>query len=119
MIEKRYEYTISDEKKIEKIVSNKFVAINHMILGKDDRLPLHNANSDVQMLVTRGTITLKLNNQDEHNYDVGSILEIPMGTRMNVFNKGENVTEIFVIKAPSPEYYQELVENETVNGSVE
>jgi quercetin dioxygenase-like cupin family protein len=110
MIEKKYEYTIGEDKTIERIVNTKFSAINHMILKHADGLPLHKANSDVHMIVVRGEISLKLNEQEVHSYPTGSILEIPYGTHMNVYNDGDEITEIFVVKAPAPEYYKELVE---------
>ncbi len=109
MIEKRYEYTVGDDKTIEKVVNTKYCAINHMILNKGEGLPVHKANSNVHMIVVRGTISLKLDEQDMHDYKKGSILEIPFGTQMNVFNSYDETTEIFVVKAPAPEYYKELV----------
>lgn len=109
MVEKRYEFTRSDEKVIEKIVDVKYAMINHMILNKEDRLPVHNANSNVHMIVVRGVISLKLDEQEVHDYEAGSILEIPYGTKMDVFNSGEETVELFVVKAPSPAYYKKLV----------
>lgn len=102
MIEIKYDFTVTDKKKIEKVLEDNRIGINHMVLGKGDSLPLHNANSNVYMTVVRGRISLKLNDQVQNDYDKGSILVIPMGTLMNVFNEGEEVAEIFVIKSPSP-----------------
>lgn len=111
MTEKRYEYTLSDEKTIEMVVNTKFCAINHMILNKEERLPVHKANSNVHMIVVRGRISLKLNDQEVHRYSKGSILEIPYGTKMDVFNNDKDIAELFVVKAPSPQYYKELIGN--------
>jgi quercetin dioxygenase-like cupin family protein len=111
MVEKRYEFTRSDEKVIEKIVDTKFAMINHMILGTGDRLPIHNANSNVHMIVVHGEISLKLDEQDVNKYEAGSILEIPYGTKMDVYNEGTDTVELFVVKAPTPAFYNSLVKD--------
>ncbi len=102
MIEKNYKYTIADTKKIEKLVADENVHINHMILPKGDALPLHMSNSNVYMTVMRGTISLILDDQEQHDYEVGSILNIPNKTKMNVSNTNDPVAEILVVKAPAP-----------------
>lgn len=102
MIENQYHYAISNEKVIEKIIEDDNLAINHMVLRKSEALPEHYSNSNVYMIVARGRVTLRLNDQEEHAYPAGSIINIPYKTKMNVFNDHEEVMEIFVVKAPSP-----------------
>ncbi len=102
MVEKAVPFTLTDSKVIERVVSTEHVDINHMVLNRGDALPEHNANSHVQMIVVRGTITLRLDQQEPHAYEAGQIIAIPFGTRMNVANAHEPVAEIFVVKAPSP-----------------
>ena len=102
MIEKNYKYAIADTKTIEKLVADENVHINHMILAKDDCLPLHMSNSNVYMTVMRGTISLTLDEQERHDYGVGNILNISNNTKMNVCNNDEPVAEILVVKAPAP-----------------
>ena len=48
------------------------MGINHMVLGKSDVLPEHYSNSNVYMIVIRGQVTLRLNEQEEHVYPSGS-----------------------------------------------
>lgn len=105
MIEKSYEYAVSDNKHIEKLIDVDPVMINHMILTKDDFVPNHHANSLVHMIVVRGTLTLQLEEQDPHHYPKGNIVNIPFGTFMKVRNEHEDVCEFFVVKAPSPRVY--------------
>ncbi len=105
MIEKRYEFTFSDSKIIERVVSDDNVDINHMILLKGDALAEHYTNSNVYMIVARGKISLQLDTQDEHTYPAGSIIAIPYKTKMNVRNNHEEVSEFFVVKAPSPKMF--------------
>lgn len=106
MVEKQYLFQHANSKLIEKIVDDENVNINHMVLPKGEALPEHYSNSNVYMLVIRGNITLKLNDQEEHVYSSGNILNIPYNTRMNVFNQDDETAEIFVVKAPSPKFYK-------------
>lgn len=102
MLEEKRSFTIANTKIIEKLIEDENVAINHMILQKDDFLPEHYSNSNVYMIVIRGNITLRLDEQDEHCYPFGSIILIPFKTKMNVLNQEDEVAEIFVVKSPSP-----------------
>ncbi len=74
-----------------------------MVLNKTEALPVHEANSHVQMIVARGTLSISLAEQDTHVYEAGSILNIPFGTKMFVRNEHEPVLELFVVKAPTSE----------------
>ena len=106
MVERLYNFTLTDEKMIERVLEDDNVGINHMVLPKGAALPEHYSNSNVYMLVTRGQVTLKLDEQDEHYYPAGSIINIPYKTKMNVFNQNEEIVELFVIKAPSPKHFR-------------
>ncbi len=57
------------------------------------------------MKVLRGTLSIQLDEQDDHNYVKGNILEIPFKTKMNVRNKNDETLELLVIKAPAPKNY--------------
>lgn len=102
MVEKLFSFTQTDEKVIERIISDENLDLNHMVLRKLEALPQHYSNSNVYMLVIRGTITLQLDEQKAHDYPQGSIITIPYKTKMNVSNQAEEVLEFFVVKAPSP-----------------
>ncbi len=102
MIEKQYAYTLGNDKVIERIVEDDNVAINHMILGPSEALPEHNANSNVHLIIIRGQLTIRLDDQAEHQYPMGSILAIPFKTQMNLSNQSSGQLEFFVVKAPSP-----------------
>jgi len=106
MIEKVYDYKEVDEKVIEKIVNDKNVALNHMVLSKGDSLPEHYSNSNVYMIIVRGIMTLKLGDQEAHKYSKGNIMNIPYKIKMNVSNEDEEVLEFFVVKAPNPKDYK-------------
>lgn len=102
MVEKQYLCTKSDTKVIERILEDDNAAINHMILPKGAALPEHFANSNVYMIVARGTVTLHLDDQPDHEYMAPSIITIPYKTKMNVCNNQDDVLELFVVKAPGP-----------------
>ncbi len=106
MINKAYKYTLTEEKTIEKIVSDDVVMINHMVLPQGDCLSVHKANSNVYMIVARGTVTLELDKTAPEKFSKGSIINIDYGTLMSVCNKDSEVLELFVIKAPGPSHYQ-------------
>jgi quercetin dioxygenase-like cupin family protein len=107
MIEKVYKYQKIDEKVIERIVDDDNVALNHMVLTKNTGLPEHYSNSNVYMIIVRGTMTLKLNDQKPHKYSTGDIINIPYNTKMNVNNLDEEVLEFFVVKSPNPRHYKD------------
>lgn len=102
MIEKVFKFNKGKQKIVEKIINDENIHLNHMIFSKGDGLPKHNANSNVYMIVTRGILSLQLNNQNVIKYEEGSILNIPYKTLMNVTNMDDETLEIFVIKAPNP-----------------
>lgn len=104
---KTYEFTkVKNEKTIEVIVNDNVAMINHMILPEGDRLPLHNANSNVYMIVTGGEVTLELNESEPVTHEKGTIINIEYGILMNVYNAGSEILELFVVKAPGPASYK-------------
>ncbi|MFO7886684.1 MAG: cupin domain-containing protein [Eubacteriales bacterium] len=105
LIEKDFNFSSGDSKLIEKIISDGNVDLNHMIFPKNEGLPVHNANSNVYMIVIRGQLTLQLDDQEPHKYARGKIINIPYSTKMDVGNNDDEVLEIFVVKAPSPFNY--------------
>ena len=106
MIETLYAYTRTDSKIVERIIDDDHVNINHMVLRKGEALPEHFSNSNVYMIVCRGTLSLKLAGQETHTYPVGSIINIPYNIKMNVSNQDEATLDFFVVKAPSPKNYK-------------
>ncbi len=57
------------------------------------------------MIVIRGVMTLRLNEQAPHDYIKGDIANIPYNTKMNVCNQEEEILEFFVVKSPNPKNY--------------
>ncbi len=105
MIEDKFLFQSVKSKVIERIIDDENLNINHMVLPKGDSLPEHYSNSNVYMIVTSGNIILRLDEQEEHIYPSGSILKIPYKTKMNIYNGHDEILEFFVVKAPSPKFY--------------
>ena len=106
MIEKVYNFSTTDSKNIEKLIDDEPVLINHMVLPKGEGLPEHYSNSNVYMIIVRGTLTLKLDDQSSEDYLGGQIINIPYNTKMNIMNNHESVLEFFVVKAPNPSIFR-------------
>lgn len=102
MIEQIYKFSTKDEKAIEKVIMDENIHYIHMVFNKNEGLPEHFSNSKVYMTVVRGTLSIGLNGQAIHEYDRGTLLKIPVNTKMDVKNLNENVLELIVVKAPAP-----------------
>lgn len=100
MIEKVYNLTDSNKMVAEKIVLNEHIQYIHFIFNKGEGRPEHFANGTLYMTVIRGTVSLQLDDQEEKKYPKGSIINIPLNTKMNVRNKDEEVLEVIVVKLP-------------------
>jgi quercetin dioxygenase-like cupin family protein len=107
MLEKKYKYSNTDLKVIEKIVDDENLNINHMVLTKGTNLPEHFSNSNVYMIIVRGFMNLQLNDEPSNRYAKGDIINIPYNTKMNVSNFDEDILEFFVVKSPNPKNYKE------------
>jgi quercetin dioxygenase-like cupin family protein len=106
MIEKNYKYLVTNEKVIEKIVDDENMHLNHMVLVKNTGLPEHFSNSNVYMIIVKGEMNIKLNDEEAQIYTKGDILNIPYNTKMNVNNFQEETLEFFVVKTPNPKDYR-------------
>lgn len=102
MIEQVFNLSRGNEKTVEKVVFDENVNYLHMIFNQEEGLPVHFSNSNVYMTVIRGCLSIKLDNQPIHEYEAGTLLKIPIQTKMDVKNLHPNILEIIVVKAPAP-----------------
>ena len=102
MIETVYQISRLNERTIEKVIQDENLHYMHMIFNKDEGLPEHFSNSNVYMTVLMGKLSIALNDQKIHEYDAGSVLKIPLNTKMNVKNLNKDILELIIIKAPAP-----------------
>ncbi len=103
MIEKVFELEYSQEKMVQKVIYDENIHYLHMLFNKKEGLPEHFSNSNVYMTVLKGILSIRLDDQDVHEYEAGSLLKIPRGTKMNVNNLHDDQLELIVVKAPAPE----------------
>lgn len=102
MIEQIYRITIGNDRTIEKVIQDENLHYIHMILNKNEGLPVHFSNSTVYMTVLRGILSIGLNEQEPHEYSAGTVLKIPFNTKMDAKNLHDATLEFIVIKAPAP-----------------
>lgn len=102
MIEQVLKFSTGDEKAVERVVFDENIHYLHMVFNQGEGLPEHYSNSNVYMTVIRGTLSIGLNEQDIHEYGAGTLLKIPVNTKMNVKNLGSATLELIVVKAPAP-----------------
>ena len=102
MIEQIFKMSTGDEKAVERVIQDENIHYIHMVFNKDEGLPEHFSNSNVYMTVVRGTLSIGLNDQEVHQYAKGTLLKIPVNTKMNVKNSSNNILELIVVKAPAP-----------------
>lgn len=102
MIEKVYKISTGNEKIVEKIIDDENINYIHMVFNKGEGLPEHFSNSNVYMTVIRGILDIGLDEQSIIKYNKGTLLKIPVNTKMNVKNLDEEVLELIVVKAPAP-----------------
>ncbi len=96
-----YAFSRKDSFVIEKLVDEDEVMINHMVLGQGDEIPRHEANSNVHLLVLRGSMKLTLG-EETSAHEGGQIVQIPFQTPMHIVNESTDTLEFFVVKSPSP-----------------
>lgn len=103
MIEQVFPLTPSDARLIEKVITDDNVHYLHMVLPEGEGLPEHTTNAPVYMTVLKGRLSLRLAEQEAHEYWEGTVLKIPMNTRMHARNLSAGLLELTVVKAPAPQ----------------
>lgn len=103
MIEQIFKLTQTNEKIVEKIILDENINYIHMVFNNGEGLPEHYSNAPVYMTVLRGTLTIGLDDGQVNIYEAGTLLKIPVDTKMNVGNKHKETLELIVVKSPSPQ----------------
>jgi quercetin dioxygenase-like cupin family protein len=102
MTEEVFKFTVTDEKTIEKVITDENIHYIHMVLGKGEGFPEHNANANVYMSVVRGRLSIEIEGGGVREYERGSVLKIPFGSRMKGENRDDDTMELIIVKAPAP-----------------
>ena len=102
MVEQEFKLSRGNEKAVEKVIFDDNVHYLHMVFNQNEGLPEHFSNSNVYMTVVRGKLSIGLDEQEIHEYEEGTLLKIPVNTKMNVKNLSPNTLELIIVKAPAP-----------------
>lgn len=102
MNEERFSYTQTDDLTLERIIDDERVNINHIVVPPGECVPVHVSNSWVHKIVVRGTLSLSLEDKPFNDHPVGSIVAVPFDHKMDIRNRGTEVLEFFIVKAPNP-----------------
>ena len=102
MVEQIFKLSMGNEKAIEKVIFDDNLHYLHMVFNQSEGLPEHFSNSNVYMTVIRGKLSIELDNKEVHVYEAGTLLVIPINTKMNVKNLHPETLELIVVKAPAP-----------------
>jgi quercetin dioxygenase-like cupin family protein len=106
MIEKLYQFTLTDANIIERIVDDEYVNINHVVLEGNEALPEHFSNSNVYLVVIKGSLAGRFADQEEKEFLAGSIVHVPFNTKMNIRNKNDDPLGLIIFKAPHPRLFE-------------
>lgn len=102
MIEKSYKLGAPDGHKVEKILFDENMNYIHLVLEAGQDMPEHYSNANVYLTILKGTIAIKLEEQEYHEYEAYHMLTVPFNTKMHFKNAGEAILEILIFKAPAP-----------------
>lgn len=102
MAEEVFKFTVTDEKTIEKVIMDGNIHYIHMVFGKGEGFPEHNANAAVYMSVIRGRLSIEIGGGVVREYERGSVLKIPFGSKMKGGNRDSDTLELIIVKAPAP-----------------
>ena len=80
-------------------VSDSNIANNPIILQQLESLPDIYSTQKIYMIIVLGRIALKLNDQEEHVYSTGSVIDIASRTKMNITNLSADKMAVLVLKA--------------------
>ena len=84
-----------------KVTDEKYVQIMQIALKPNQNVPQHKANSNVNLLVLKGIISINLDGID-HHIEKGDLLPVKFQTTMNIKNAGQEDATFLVIKTPNP-----------------
>jgi len=83
------------------VIDKKHLLIMQIALKPGQKVPQHNANSNVNLLILKGMITVNLSGTDNQAKE-GALLPVAYQTPMTIINNGETNATFLVIKTPNP-----------------
>jgi quercetin dioxygenase-like cupin family protein len=85
-----------------KLVDEKYLLVMQVALESGQGVPQHNANSNVHILVIRGSIDIDLEGMVTKALE-GDMVRVKFGTPMRIDNSSKERATFLVIKTPHPD----------------
>lgn len=98
MIEKLFKYSLTDKDLFENIISDDNLKLNHVVIESGKIFPRHKTDAEVYIIILKGELSIEIGDQDEKRFGVGDVINIPFGIDSTLGNKGDEITEVFVVK---------------------
>ena len=99
MIEKVSEYNIQQSEALRNLETNDSFILNHVVIDPGQSFPAHVTEHDVYIIIAKGQVSIKINDQSLHNYKSGNMISFPKGVVSGISNNSESQTELFVVKS--------------------
>lgn len=88
------------------VINMDALLIMQIALLSGQKVPEHEANSDVCLNVIKGSIVFK-SESEELVIKEGELLQVEFGTKMNISNQSKDSASFLVLKTPHPAYYKQ------------
>lgn len=98
MIEKLYKYSLTDKDLFENVISDDNLKLNHVIIESGKVFPRHKTDAQVYIIILKGELSIEIGDQEEKRFGVGDVINIPFDIETTLGNKGNEITEVFVVK---------------------
>jgi quercetin dioxygenase-like cupin family protein len=93
-----------------KLVDEEHLLMMQAALKPGQKVPDHQANSNVHILVVEGTVIVQLDETTDHVLPKGSLLPVEYGTPMHIRNEGDENAAFLIMKTPHPSHMKEDTE---------
>ena len=97
-MEKIYNYTLTEDQILENIFTEEKLLMNHVVVTPGNVFPKHPTDATVFALITKGTLSLRIEDGEINKYTVGQLVNIPKGVVSELGNRDEEILELFVVK---------------------
>ena len=84
-----------------KLLDEKHILVMQIALKPGQMVPQHNANSNVQLLIMKGAVSVDMNGA-EHKAKEGDLIPVKYQTPMTIKNDSGTNATFLVIKTPNP-----------------
>lgn len=97
-MEKVYNYTITEQETFENIFKDEKLLMNHVVVLPGNVFPKHPTDAVVYALITKGELSLTIEDNESKVYKAGQLVNIPKDANSELGNRGEGILELFVVK---------------------